>query len=195
MHPLPAAAIEAQQATGGLRWIDLLGLSIAVLFFVFGALRGLWWQIVRLLGIVAVVAVARAIAPRFAPILESVLPGLSPKLANGIAWLLLILAGFFAVSLVGRLGKKTIEGAELGAVDRIGGAVAGLASGLLLHAAILVCVAQVGSTAWAATTLQGTRSQTLLEVVESRFPMVLDAHAAESIRSMREQRTEDGTVH
>jgi uncharacterized membrane protein required for colicin V production len=148
-------------------------------------MRGLWWQIVRLLGIVAVFAVARALAPRFAPMLASVLPGLSPKLANGIAWFLLILAGLLAVSMVGRLGKKTIEVAQLGPVDRIGGAAAGLASGLLLHAAILVCLAQVGSTTWATSTLEGSRSRVLLDVVETRFPMVLDAHAADSIRSTR----------
>ena len=41
---------------------------------------------------------------------------------------------------------------------------------------------QVGSTAWASSTLDGTKSQALLDVIENRFPAVLDAHAADSIR-------------
>ena len=188
MPPILLALLDAPGAPppGGLRWIDGLGLSLAGLFLILGALRGLWWQIVRLLGIVAVVSVARAVAPRFGPLLSGSLPGLSPRLANGLAWLLVIVAGMLAVSFVGRLGKKTLEAAQLGAVDRVGGACAGLASGVLLHAAILVCLCQVASSAWAGSTLQGTHSQTLLDLVERRFPMVLDAHAQDSLRAVRE---------
>lgn len=190
-HPLASAALGTPVAgLAGLRWIDALGLGLAIAFLVFGALRGLWWQIVRFLGIVAVVAVARALAPRFAPLLGGILPGATAKFANGIAWVLVSTAGMLAVSLVARLGRKTLEAVQLGTVDRIGGAIAGLASGVVLHATILVILCQVGSTAWAASTLDGTRSQALLDVIENRFPAVLDAHAADSIRGVRENRRE-----
>jgi uncharacterized membrane protein required for colicin V production len=173
---------------GGLRWIDALGLALVLLFLLFGALRGLWWQIVRFLGIVAVVAVARALAPRVTPLLGGILPGVTARFANGIAWILVSTAGMLVVSLLARLGKKTLEAVKLGTVDRIGGALAGLASGVVLHATILVILCQVGSTAWASSTLEGTKSEALLDVIEDRFPAVLDVHAADSIRNLREKR-------
>jgi len=189
-HLARAALGTPLAGLAGLRWIDALGLGLALAFLVFGALRGLWWQIVRFLGIVAVVAVARALAPRFTPLLGGILPGVTAKFANGIAWILVSTAGMLAVSLLARLGRKTLEAVQLGTVDRIGGAVTGLASGVVLHATILVILCQVGSTAWASSTLDGTKSQALLDVIQDRFPAVLDAHAADSIRSLREKRSE-----
>lgn len=187
LHPPVAVHVAA---LGGLPWIDLLGLALAVLFLLFGALRGLWWQIVRFLGIIAVVAVARALAPRLTPLLGGILPGVTARFANGIAWILVSTAGMLAVSLLARLGRKTLEAVQLGTVDRIGGAITGLASGIVLHATILVILCQVGSTAWASSTLDGTKSEALLDVIQDRFPAVLDVHAADSIQSLRERRRE-----
>lgn len=169
-----------------MQWIDLVGLAILSLFVVLGALRGLWWQVVRLLGVVASISVTRALAPRVSPLLASSLPGLSPTLANGLAWLVLLIACMLVVSMIGRLGRATLEAAKLGTVDRVCGALAGLASGILVHAVLLLCLCQVGSSAWSATTVRGTRSQGLLGVVADHFPMLLDAHAAESVREIRE---------
>jgi uncharacterized membrane protein required for colicin V production len=188
--PLPASLGTQVAALAGVRWIDALGLALAALFLVFGALRGLWWQIVRFLGIVAVVAVARALAPRFTPLLGGILPGVTAKFANGIAWILVSTVGMLAVSLLARLGRKTLEAVQLGTLDRIGGALAGLASGVVLHATILLILCQVGSTAWATSTLAGTKSEALLGVIQDRFPAVLDVHAADSIRTLREKRSE-----
>jgi uncharacterized membrane protein required for colicin V production len=179
--------IQAPDASaGGLRWIDLLGLAVLTLFLVLGAMRGLWWQLVRLLGIVASVSVARALAPRLSPKLASLLPGLSPFLANGLAWLAILIACMIAVSMIGRLGHATLEAAQLGKFDRVGGALAGLASGVLVHAVILLCLCQVATSAWTVATVRGTRSQDLLDVVADHFPMLLDARAAESVRQIRE---------
>ena len=41
-----------------LHWIDQVGLGISALFLALGAWRGLWWQVVRLLGLAAAVAIA-----------------------------------------------------------------------------------------------------------------------------------------
>jgi uncharacterized membrane protein required for colicin V production len=168
-----------------MRWIDLLGSSLVILFLVLGAMRGLWWQVVRLLGILASVSVARALAPRVAPALTSALPGLSPSIANGLAWLAVLIAMMLVLSLIGRLGKATIAAAQLGTVDRVGGALAGSASGLLVHVAILLCVCQIAPIAWAKDTIHGTHSQALLEGLGTRFPRILDAHAADSLREIR----------
>ncbi len=176
---------EPAAATPGLRWIDLVGLGLLVLFLVLGARRGLWWQVVRLLGLVAAVSVARALAPRLAPILEGTLPGLSPTIASGVSWLAVLIAVMLVLAMIGRLGRATLEAAQLGGVDRVGGAVAGLVSGLLVHLAFLVCVCQLAPTSWARTAVDGTHSQALLEGIGERFPALLDARAAESLHEMR----------
>jgi uncharacterized membrane protein required for colicin V production len=173
-------------APAGLRWIDLIGLGILTLFLVLGAMRGLWWQIIRLLGIVASVSVARALAPRLSPILQNALPGLSPSIANGLAWVALLLAGLVVISMIGRIGRATLKAAQLGAFDRIGGALAGLASGFLVHLALLLCLCQISTSSWAASAVRGTRSQDLLDAVGAHFPMIIDARAAESIQHMHE---------
>jgi uncharacterized membrane protein required for colicin V production len=179
---LSTLALAASPASlGSLRWIDLLGLGIVVLFLALGALRGLWWQIVRLLGIVAAVSVARAVTPRFSPALETTLPGLGPRTANGLSWLLILLAGLIAVALIGRLGRATIEAAQLGAVDRIGGALVGAAAGTLVHIALLLCLCQLSPKAWATSTVSGTHSQDLLDTIGRSFPVLIDAQAAESL--------------
>lgn len=175
----PIASSTASAAGVGL--VDLVGLGLVVLFLALGALRGLWWQVVRLLGIVASVAVARAVAPRFSPTLAEALPGLGTHAANGITWLFVLLIGLVAVAVVGRVGRATLEAARLGTFDRVGGAVAGALSGGLVHVAFLLVACQIASPTWKESRLEGTQSQALLDSVGSRFPVLLDARAAESL--------------
>ena len=167
--------------SGGVNLVDLFGIGVVVLFLILGALRGLWWQVVRLLGIVASFAVARAVAPRFSPTLAEGLPGLGSHAANGITWLFVLLIGLLAVAVVGRVGRSAIGAAQLGVLDRIGGAVAGVISGTVVHVAFLLVVCQIASPAWKADRLEGTQSQALLAAVGQEFPILLDARAAESL--------------
>ena len=41
-----------------LAWIDMVGLGLVALFLVLGLVRGLWWQIIRLLGVAAAVGLS-----------------------------------------------------------------------------------------------------------------------------------------
>jgi len=161
--------------------IDLIGLGLVILFLVFGALRGLWWQAVRLLGIVAAVALARAAAPRFSPPLADGIPGLGRTAANGVTWLFVLLIGLIVVAVVGRVGRARIAASHLGMFDRVGGAIAGVFSGVLVHIALLLVAFQIASPSWKAARLEGTQSQALLSSVGRRFPVLLDARAAESL--------------
>lgn len=180
-----ASPITDSTATpGGVNLVDLVGLGLVILFLSLGALHGLWWQVVRLLGIVASVAVARAVAPRFSPTLAEGLPGLGRHAANGVTWLFVLLIGLLAVAVVGRVGRvgrATTGSAQLGVFDRVGGAVAGVISGGLVHVAFLLVACQIASPSWKATRLEGTQSQALLATVGRRFPVFLDARAAESL--------------
>ena len=181
VSPLAASITDSAADGGGIRWVDLLGLALVVLFLALGALRGLWWQVVRLLGIVASVAVARAVAPRFSPNLAEGLPGLGSHAANGITWLFVLLIGLLAVAVVGRVGRAAIDTAQLTVLDRVGGAAAGVVSGCLVHVAFLVVLCQVASPEWKAERIAGTQSQALLATVERQLPVLLDARAAESL--------------
>lgn len=164
-----------------LRWLDILGLAVVVYFTIVGTRRGLWWQVVRLLGIVASVAVARALAPRLAPRFAAAFPDLGERVAGGIVWTIVILLGLLVVALVGRIGKESTEAAELGPVDRIGGAVSGALTGVLVHAGLVLCLCQTAAHDWSVTAVRGTTSQRLVDSLGRRLPLFLDAHAAETL--------------
>src|SRR5260221_9258260 len=152
-HPCLLVSLQEPGATPSASgshplWLDIACLVIVLLCAYSGARRGIWWQFVRLLGVVATLNVARAFAPRLSHGLASVFSSLSPELANGILWSVLLLAGLFVVSLVGRLGRLMLEGAELTFRQRAGGALLGLATGLLLATGLIVCGAQLASQGW-----------------------------------------------
>lgn len=162
-------------ASADYRWLDLLGLVIVLAFLVLGARRGLWWQVVRLLGLVAAVAVARAAAPRLGPELAAAIPDLSPRVASGIVWTIVILLGLVAVAIIARLGRASLEESVLGGIDRVGGGVAGALTGALVHAAIVLCLCQLGSADWSVAQVRGTTSQRLVDSLARKVPLFLDA--------------------
>jgi len=175
MNPLPIAAVEIP------RWLDLVGIGLVVLFFVLGARRGLWWQLVRLLGLAAAIAVARAVSPRLSPQLVAAIPDLDPRIASGIVWITVLLLGLALVAAVGRLGKASIQAAQLGFVDRAGGAVAGALSGALLHAAIVLLIVLLGPVEWSREAVRDTRSARLFDTLGRRVPLLQDAHAQDAL--------------
>src|SRR5690349_12332315 len=98
MHALLApASIPASErlvpilAAFDVRWLDVLGLVLVVYFLLVGMKHGLWWQLVRLFGIVASVAIARAVVPPIAPRFAAAFPDLDERVAGGIVWTAVIL--------------------------------------------------------------------------------------------------------
>jgi membrane protein required for colicin V production len=148
-------------AQAGLRWLDGLGLALVAVCLVLGARRGLWWQAVRLLGVVSSLALGRLLAPRLALVLCDAIDGLDERLALGWAWLCVVAAGLALVALVGRLGQASIELAQLRPLDRLAGAAAGALTGALVHAALVLGLAWIGPEEWSERTLRGTRSAAL----------------------------------
>lgn len=162
-------------------WVDALGIAILLLFAFLGARRGLWWQVVRLLGAVAVVAVARALGPRMAPSVSDMFEGLDPAVAEGLVWVGCVSAGFLLVALVGRIGKDEIEGAEFTTLDRVGGALVGVATGIVMFAGILIGIALVAGAPFAQKHIVGTTSERVLTALADSVPGLLDVHAGESL--------------
>jgi uncharacterized membrane protein required for colicin V production len=174
--PDPSPSLAAVNA------LDLLGLAAVLLFLVLGFRGGLWWQLVRLLGLVATVAVARGFAPPLAAGLEDLFTDLAPRVASGLAWTAVLLAGLAIVALVGRIGGRAEDqGDELGLVDRVGGAVAGCLTGLVLHAALLLCLAHFGAPEWTGARVRGSHSQAFLQTLGRGIPGLVEPPAAHAL--------------
>lgn len=164
-------------AASGLATVDQVGLGLLALFSLLGVWRGLWWQVMRLLGLGAAVMLARALSPKLGPQLERVVD-LDPSVAQGIAWVVLFVGALTLAALIGRLGKKSLEAMQLGLMDRMGGLLAGTVTGLVLFTSALVGV-QYFAPEWTSMQLADTHSGRLLELVSTRTPVVMDAPAAE----------------
>ncbi len=164
-------------------WLDIACLVLIVVSAVLGARRGIWWQFVRLLGLVATLSVARALAPRISHGLVNLFGSLSPEAANGILWSAILLSGLVLVALVGRIGKMMLEGAELSFGERAGGALLGLASGLLLATGLIICASQLASPNWVQKNLRGSHAQGLVDGVARVLPSAIDPIAAGRVSS------------
>lgn len=177
------AAGDFGRFLGGLRTIDQVGFGLAAVLLLLGTLRGLWWQVIRLVGLLGAGILARCLAPRWSPAV-SASSGLAPLVSQGLVWFAVFVLGLAAASLLGLVGKKSLDTMHLGLADRLGGALAGVLTGLLLHAAMLVGLSYLGPQPWTADLLRGTRSQTLLRLVSTRLPVLMDreSQAAREIR-------------
>jgi len=164
-------------------WLDIACLALVLLSALLGARRGTWWQFVRLLGLVAVLSVARALAPRLSHGLVGMFGSLSPEAANGILWSAILLCGLALVALVTRIGRMMIEDGDLGFGERAGGALLGVATGLLLTTGLIVCAAQLASPAWVESNLRGSRAQGLVDGVARVLPAAFDPIAAGRVSS------------
>lgn len=176
-----AVLASAPPDASSVSWLDILGLALVVLFAILGIRRGLWWQIVRLLGIVCAVAVARACAPWLGTRIDEAFSSVGPRVSNGLAWTAIFLACALITAIIGRKGQGSLEEAEFGGLDRFGGAIAGAITGALVHTALLLCLCQVLPEDALQDSLRGSRSAQLLATVRRGVPALLDARAAESV--------------
>ncbi|MGH7151206.1 MAG: CvpA family protein [Planctomycetota bacterium] len=120
--------------------LDLVGALVLLLFLGLGFIHGFVGQAARLVAIVLGFFVARAGAPHLSPVVGDLVPSLGPGMRTGIAYASLFLLVLLATALVGLALRKAIETLHLGFFDRLGGAALGLATGAVLHFALLVCV-------------------------------------------------------
>lgn len=179
-----AALVQDAPAEAGLElsWIDWVGLGLFSTFAVLGLLRGLWWQVVRLIGIAASVALARTFSAPWGEALEAKTQW-SPEISTGVVWVGLFVLGLVATALLGTLGKKSLQVMQLGLADRFGGLLAGIATGGLLHVAWLVVMAHLGPQPWTADALDDTYSRNLLQAVTTRYPVLTqkETYASDSM--------------
>lgn len=160
--------------------IDGLGLVLILGFTLLGAWRGLWWQVLRLVGLVVAAWAASSLTPDLAQRWSSQTAEIDPRLVRGFVWIGLFFLGLGLFALLGRLGQRLLRAMQLAAWDRLGGAAAGALTGLVLHAAVVASIAHLGTPSFADDTLLGTRSGTLYGVLSDRVPLLLaDGRAAD----------------
>ena len=157
--------------------LDLVGLVLIFLLLLLGLFRGLWWQVIRLIGITLAVLVARAVALPLANRLQELFPDLAVRSAHGIAWGTLFLLTLFASALLGLLGQRMLEAMKLDLANRLAGACAGAATGLVAHVAVVVLVCQLAPAPVVGKYVVGTYSERIYATVGLRWPLV---HAAET---------------
>lgn len=168
------ATMEIQafiDSVSNLHWIDLVGLCIGALFLALGLWRGLWWQVVRLLGLAAAVGMARWVGPAWGEEMAR-WAELNASVASGLGWFCAFLLTLIAAAFLGAVGSKTIEVMRLSLVNRFFGAFAGLITGALLHGALSMVGSSFGGQEWREATFASTHSGQLVESLTQRWPVL-----------------------
>ena len=145
----------------GLHWIDQVGLGIGSVFLVLGAWRGLWWQVVRLLGLGAAVAIARWVGPVWGEDIHG-WTELPIDVAHGLGWTSAFLLTLVGAAFLGMLGDRTIEAMKLSLLNRAAGAIVGAITGALLHCAGVWACAYFAGEEWRSTTFTETQTSSLI---------------------------------
>ncbi len=177
--------------------LDMVGLGVIGILVALGLWRGLWWQVIRLIGVVFAVAVARIFSPEAATWIGESWPELTPRLTHGLAWISIFVLALGAASILGLLGQRILEAMQLGLVNRIGGGLAGAVTGMLLHLAALIAIVQLAPEPFVERHVAGTVSARLVDMAGNRWRVVIGAEAANEIDQLpgwRESHRQRGVV-
>ena len=161
--------------------LDLVGLALVVLLLFLGLYRGLWWQMIRLVGVTVSVLIARAGGSPLAERLLALFPDLAPRTAHGIAWGTLFLTALLACALLGLLGQRLLEAMKLDLANRLAGGCAGAATGFCVHVALVVLVCQLAPARVLGQYVSGTYSERLYSALGVRWSVVMAADAAREV--------------
>ena len=148
-------------------WILLALLAASMLL---GALRGLVYEVLSVMGWIA----AFLLAQWFAPTVSEKLPmqGSGETLRFAAAFVLVFITSVFAAGLISSLMKKLISAVGLRPVDRILGAIFGAFRGLILLLALSVVVHMTAlhESEWWLESKGGPMLMTLLKGLRPMLP-------------------------
>jgi membrane protein required for colicin V production len=122
-------------------WLDYAVIGVFVVSLAVGALRGLVREVLSILGWVIAFLAANLLAGPLGPLMPQAIP--SPELRVAAAFVAVFMASLIVTSLLGLLLSKIVKAVGLGGVDRMLGALFGLARGLLI---VLAAVLLAGLT-------------------------------------------------
>lgn len=167
--------------------LDLVGLALVVLLLFLGLYRGLWWQVIRLVGVTVSVLIARAAVVPLAQRLLALFPDLLPRTAHGIAWGTLFLTALLACALLGLMGQRMLEAMKLDLANRLAGACAGAATGFCAHVVLVVLVCHLAPPRVLGEYVVGTYSERLYSALGVRWSVVMAADPAHDVNQALEQ--------
>jgi uncharacterized membrane protein required for colicin V production len=167
--------------------LDLVGLGLILILCLLGLYRGLWWQVIRLVGVSFSILIARAAGAPLAARLLALFPELSARTAHGIAWGTLFLTALLACALFGLLGQRMLEAMKLDLANRIAGACAGALTGLCTHVVLVVLVCQLATPRALGRYVAGTYSEHLYSALGGRRQLVMAAEAAHEVDQALQQ--------
>ncbi len=171
-------------------WLDMGAGALVLALAVAGALRGfvrtLFSLIAASVGLMLATQYGHTLGAEDWPVISG-LPnpeGLGVALGCAIVFVGVLLVGV----LLGRLVRKILEGAELGALDRVLGLVLGGAKGVLIAAVVTLGLLALDQptfedAAQDSYTLEGTRK--VFEVVEEYLPEPIVAWTADQLGDQR----------
>jgi len=111
-------------------WLDYAVAGVFVVSLAVGAWRGLVREVLSILGWVIGFLAAGLLAGPLGPVMPDAIP--SPELRIAVAYLAVFVGAVFVTALVGLLISKIVQAAGLGGVDRMLGALFGVARGALI---------------------------------------------------------------
>lgn len=161
-------------------WIDLTSLSVLAVFAALGLVRGLVWQVTRLLALLVGYVVASTWSEDLAAWMRTALPfeAMSDDpLAVYVAYFLIFLGVLIAFAILAGVLRKLLAGAGLTLADRLGGGVFGVLTG----AAILLLLLTVPVTFFAGGSLDdavrastsGRVAHRIVDALHSRMPTAI----------------------
>ena len=122
--------------------LDIIILSIVLFCTIWSFFKGIIREIFSLLALGLGIILARQFYYQTA---QSWGRWLSPKAGNIIAFILLFLAAYLVVIIIGKLFRKIIKTIELSWLDHVGGALLGFLKGLLLVCLLVTVLIMVFS--------------------------------------------------
>lgn len=131
-----------QRLAGDLGWVDLSALTILALFFLLGLIRGLVWQVGRACAVLGGYGLAVTYGAGLGRELFAVPEPRGPQLY--VAYVLVFLLAFFALSLVAKLVQVLVRRAGMGGYDRLGGGALGIVTGSSVVLGLLALVLMFG---------------------------------------------------
>jgi uncharacterized membrane protein required for colicin V production len=172
------------------RWpatLDLVGLGVVFVLCILGLYRGLWWQVIRLLGVTLAVVLARWLGPSLTLWLQTTWPDLASRTAWGIAWGVPFVLALFSFALLGLLGQRVLEAMKLDLANRLAGGFAGAATGLFVHIALVVLVCHFAPEPFLGRYVAGSYSERLYAAFGLRWPVVMASSGAHEVEQVLER--------
>lgn len=111
-------------------WLDYAVVGVFAASLVVGAWRGLVREVLSILGLVIAFLAANLLAGPLGPEMPQAIP--TPELRTAAAYVAVFAGSLIATSLVALLLSKVVKAVGLGGLDRMLGALFGVARGLLI---------------------------------------------------------------